>query len=171
MDKKAVVADWADVVWAVIVVIVTLFLFGTFTRSEATKIDIEVKEVDLQIERETILMNYLRTPVAETDFVTKNLTVPQKIKDQLDYAVKNKLTIADLFTLIDSDRRYTELIETITFNDKDFSKHEIVVDLSKISEYQKSLLLSHRRCTGKTSVAYIPVKNKQPIPVFIKLCS
>ena len=164
---------WFDVMWFVVLATIMLVLFGTFTESNEIKIDNTIEKTDLQLEGETILLNYLRTPITKTDFITKDITYSPQLEIARTYALENDLTIADLFVLIDSDIVYEDLVKRITFHDEDFSKYEIAVDISGLSVLYKEkdyILLSKKRCSGKTSVTYIPVRNKNPIPVYIKPC-
>lgn len=170
MNKKAVVEDWGDVMWTFLVVVVVLFVFYFFTGSENTKIEKALENVDNQLERETALMNYLRTPVATEDFTDRSGWFSgnsDKLKAFTTQFSNSDLTIADLFRLIETDKDYISLIGLITSNDDYFSKQKIDVS----SEFGSKQLTSVYYCTGKSSIAYIPSRSQKPITVTMVMCS
>ena len=173
MNKKGVIDDWADVMWTVAVVGVVLFLLLTFAGSEENRIKAANKDRDLQIDRDGVLLNYLRTPVANTNFVSARFikTISQdKLNSMANFAAQNNMNIADLFILIASDRDYVTLIQTITENDEFYSKQKITADLSEYFENQDQFRISEPKCDGKTSTVHIPVEGKETIMVRITIC-
>jgi len=166
MNKRAVIEEWGNIFIAVGISVITLFVFGIFVSSDAVKKEKEIVEKDAQLQRENTLLNYLRTPVSQTDFVASGALsnenifplVKADIEKTQNYAIENNLRVADLFTLMASNEAYQRLLEFITRNDKEFSKHRITV-----LRPEKGILFltAGKGCAevSKTSTAYLPYNN------------
>lgn len=146
MNKRAALEDIVDIVWTVAVVIVALLVFGTFVNANQMVIEKAIKDSDLQLEQDTALMNYLRMPA------------------------EGGLTMADMFSLVQYDDSYLDKLTQVTRNDPYFSNQKIEADLSSVTGFAR-YPVSVRVCTGKTSIAYLPVKDKKPIQVILTLCT
>jgi len=179
MNRRAVIEEWGNIFIAVGLSVITLFVFSIFVSSDTVKKEKDIVEKDAQLQRETTLINYLRTPIAKTDFVAnkrleKEIIFPPKKKELesiLTEAVANNLTIADFFTRMSFNTGYRDLIALITKNDNEFSKHAITATPNPPHQKQVLILTAGRGCgeSRRTSVAYLPY-NETLVSISMVLC-
>lgn len=172
MNKRAVIEDWGNMVVAIVFSILILWFFWGYVAGDTVKKSKDVQDRDEQLIRERFLINYLRTPVSQTELVVKNLPISDQTKPALEYAIKNNLTIADVLRLIPTNILFEDVVLRVTYHDNDLSKNQIVADMSQFNPGWKDHLLSKGRsgCSGKTSVASIPIESGNPIIITVTSC-
>ncbi|MFC1728416.1 hypothetical protein ACFLZ7_03060 [Nanoarchaeota archaeon] len=170
MNKKAQLFHWSDVAWSILVSLAILLLFFNFTQSREIETKKLIDDTDLRLEQETVLINYLRMPVSETEYA-KSGEGSGEHKVLIDYAVQNQLTIADLFGLPDSFTLISRITKQEMDQEQGLPDVEIYVTHPDAPDkFRREVIRPLGQCIGETSAAYIPVKNKEPIAVYLKLC-
>lgn len=168
VHNKGLFDDWTDIMISIVVVVVALFVFNTFATADEQNIKAKVTDKDDQFMRETLLLNYLRTPVRETDFAVNkdNLGLDTNVIALANFVMANNMDIGDVFSLMQTDPNYVELLYKIT-NQKEFNRDVITV----IYPNGRNDIISAGGCIlGKTSDAYVSTPDNQIVTIRMSLC-
>lgn len=168
MNKKAFLDDWGDLAWFTLVIVFVLGIFFIFTKLNSTAIDKAVQNKDIQIQREDFLIDYLKTPIRQTQFATKkdSLIYDAHQRELASNLLINDLTIGDVFALIETDKpAYVNILGQISLSEPSFVSHNVMVIYSN----GVPQIINPGKCNvGKTSSAAIPTLNKKTITVVVR---
>ena len=182
MDKRGIFDDWADVTFSVLLVGIIFLSLFIFIRAENENINAAAISKDKQLRSDTMLLNFLRTPVSKSNPYPK-FDAPYNndknyrtiIDNLINYSVSNNLIVSDLFRMIESNKAYLQIIISIARNDEYLSKQAtITADITPVfytSTYTVGTVdIIRNPCLGEVSTAYIPVQDKNPISVAMIAC-
>lgn len=173
MDKKAVFDDFTDVVITVLVVIAILFVFNLYVAERETKVRTLLEGFNFDMQRDSFLLNYLRTPISETDFAkTRYPKLEAEEKEFAKQAIETNMKISDLYSFlsmkdigVEVDNNM-ELLRQISLNDEFLVKQTIFIELPN----RKQITIYDGCGEGETSVINIPNANGEQVSVFLRMC-
>lgn len=186
MNKKGQqMFDAGDLIFSVVLFAIVLFLMSFYVSMQREEVKKLAEEKITAIDQDRFVIDYLQTPISDTTYIKKE-SFDSESKKQIEFMIKQNMTIADLFVLIANEPetpqrkaildlypvglggvRTLDILRRITTMEPTFANKNIIL----IYPSGKEDIVNSAQCVvGIPTKAYIPMENGKNVGIRVILC-